>query len=319
MESLHYSENNCAPINILLVDDTEADVKITLRAFEKARLRNNIFVVQDGDEALDFLNHRGEFSDHQQYPRPGIILLDINMPKIDGFEVLKAIKTDDNLKTIPVVMLTSSKDHQDVLKSYNYGASSYIPKPVDYGEFLRVVESFNFYWSIINRLPDDGARSNGELETPSNKAQGVDVSVTGEGSICSEEELEIEEGIKADAKIIIIDDSLPDQKLLHRLLSKKGYEHFFFSETAEAGLELAQKIMPDIMLVDTQLPGMNGFEMCRKIKDQFGDQIKVVVMTGAIEAIDATVARESGTDSYCAKTRDCQHLCESIKKLLASE
>ena len=137
MESLQYSVKNCAPINILLVDDTEADIKITLRAFEKARLRNNIFVVNDGDEALDFLNNRGMFTDKSQSPRPGIVLLDINMPKMDGFEVLQAIKTNPELKMIPVVMLTSSKDHQDILKSYHYGASSYIPKPVDYGEFLQ--------------------------------------------------------------------------------------------------------------------------------------------------------------------------------------
>ncbi|MFC1510510.1 response regulator, partial [Candidatus Omnitrophota bacterium] len=138
-----------------------------------------------------------------------------------------------------------------------------------------------------------------------------------EGSTCNEDAREVESGINCEAKIVIIDDNVQDQKLMQRILSQKGYHHFFFSETGEAGIELVEKTMPDIVLVDTQLPGMNGFETCRTIKDKHGDQIKVIVVTGAIDAIDATEARESGTDSYCAKTRDCMNLCESIKKLLS--
>lgn len=140
------------PIDILLVEDNEADVKITLRAFEKAKLSNNIFTVANGEEALDFVYQRGKY-EGANHPRPDIILLDIMMPKMDGFEVLKRLKGDAALSYIPVAMLTSSRAEEDVLKSFKYGAVSYIPKPVDYRDFVEVVNSFNFYWQIVNKLP----------------------------------------------------------------------------------------------------------------------------------------------------------------------
>ena len=141
------------PIDILLVEDNEADVKITLRAFKKARLRNNVFVVRDGQLALDFVYHQGEYQDKTKFPRPDLILLDINMPRLNGYEVLQKLKSDPSFCAIPVVMLTSSKNEDDVMKTYQWGATSYIQKPVDYDSFVKVVDGFNFYWNIINKLP----------------------------------------------------------------------------------------------------------------------------------------------------------------------
>ena len=138
------TEVNDHPIDILLVEDNEADVKITLRAFQKARIKNNVQVVNDGQAALDFM---------KKFPRPDLILLDINMPKLSGFEVLKKLKADPKVSFIPVVMLTSSKSEEDVLKSYQNGAVSFIPKPVASEAFAKVVDGFNFYWHIINKLP----------------------------------------------------------------------------------------------------------------------------------------------------------------------
>lgn len=146
---------NDKPIDILLIEDNEADIKITLRAFKKARLRNNIFVVTDGQEALDFIYHQEPYHDKEKYPVPDLILLDINLPKINGFEVLERIKGDTKLSYIPIVMLTSSKNDEDIVKSYGHGAASYIPKPITYEDFVNVVDGFNFYWHIINKLPAD--------------------------------------------------------------------------------------------------------------------------------------------------------------------
>ena len=146
-------EVNDRPIDILLVEDDETDVKITLRAFGKAKIRNNVSFVTDGQEALDFIHHVGKYQDENKFPRPDLILLDINMPKMDGFEVLKKLKADPKLNFIPVVMLTSSKSEEDVLKSYQNGAVSFIPKPVAFESFTKVVDGFNFYWHIINKLP----------------------------------------------------------------------------------------------------------------------------------------------------------------------
>ena len=147
---------NVAPIDILLVEDDEIDSEAALRAFEKGKIKNNILVARDGEEALDFVYHRGAYQDKNKYPRPDLILLDIRMPKLGGFEVLKKLKEDPQYSYIPVVMLTSSQNEEDVLKSYGFGAASYIPKPVSYEDFKKVVDGFNFYWHIINKLPPKG-------------------------------------------------------------------------------------------------------------------------------------------------------------------
>lgn len=144
---------NKEPIDILFVEDNDQDTKITLRAFSKGKIKNNIHVVVDGQEALDYIYHSGKYKNITDAPRPDLILLDIGLPKISGLDVLKKIKEDSSFKHIPVVMLTSSKNEQDIVKSYGYGAASYIPKPVSYEEFVKVVDGFNFYWHIINKLP----------------------------------------------------------------------------------------------------------------------------------------------------------------------
>ncbi len=157
-DTLAETNINRLPIDILLVEDDEADIGITLRVFEKGKLKNNIYVVRDGQEALDFVSHQGQYQDKEKYPRPDLILLDIRMPKMDGFEVLKRLKVDPGTNFIPVVMLTSSRNEEDVVKSYTGGAASYIPKPVSYDDFAKAVDAFNFYWHIINKLPDSKRR-----------------------------------------------------------------------------------------------------------------------------------------------------------------
>ena len=144
---------NARPMNILLVEDNEADIKITLRAFAKSTLKSNIYVAKDGQEALDFLCHNGKYEDKERFPRPDLILLDIKMPKVDGFQVLESLKNDLEYSSIPVIMLTSSRNEEDIARSYKYGAASFIPKPVSYEEFVKVVDGFNVYWYSINKLP----------------------------------------------------------------------------------------------------------------------------------------------------------------------
>jgi CheY-like chemotaxis protein len=146
-------------INILLVEDNEADVQIAARAFSKSKRKNNIYVVNDGQEALDFIYHKGKYQDKEKFPIPDLILLDIKIPKLDGFQVLERIKNNLEYNYIPVVMLTSSKDEEDIAKSYRNGAASFIPKPVNYEEFVKIVDGFNFYWHAISKLPSPNHRS----------------------------------------------------------------------------------------------------------------------------------------------------------------
>jgi CheY-like chemotaxis protein len=138
---------------ILLVEDSPEDFETTERAFRKSGLRNPIYRCSDGEEALDFLFRRGEFADPETSPRPGVILLDLNLPGTDGREVLAEIKADPQLKQIPVVVLTTSSDDRDVDACYRAGASSYIQKPVDLEGFMRAMERLNDYWFEVVILP----------------------------------------------------------------------------------------------------------------------------------------------------------------------
>lgn len=139
---------------ILLVEDNPEDYETTLRAFKKAGVTNPIHRCEDGEDALDYLFHRGEYSDPKSAPRPGIILLDLNLPGTDGRQVLVEIKSDANLKQIPVVVLTTSTDHRDIRECYSSGANSYIQKPVDLVGFVKAIEKLSEYWLDMTILPE---------------------------------------------------------------------------------------------------------------------------------------------------------------------
>lgn len=139
------------PIEILLVEDNEGDVGLVEEVFEDARIRNIIHVAEDGEEAMQFLNKIAPFEDAST---PDLILLDLNLPGKDGREVLEEIKTDDKFKAIPVVVLTTSKAEEDIIKSYDLHANSFITKPVDFDQFIRVVKSIEDFWLEVVRLPN---------------------------------------------------------------------------------------------------------------------------------------------------------------------
>lgn len=138
---------------ILLVEDNPDDVDLTLRAFEKNRIKNKVIVVEDGIEALDYIFRRGKFENRKLKELPAVVLLDLKLPKIDGFEVLKAIRENEITKLLPVVILTTSKEEQDIIKGYKNGANSYIRKPVDFNSFFEVVQTLGLYWLILNEPP----------------------------------------------------------------------------------------------------------------------------------------------------------------------
>lgn len=142
------------PIEILIVEDNPNDYELTLRALNKINLANKIHWVRDGVEALDFLFYTGAYKDRaQDNYRPKLVLLDLKMPRLDGIDVLKKIKSDPNTRDIPVVMLTSSQEESDIVESYKLGVNSYIVKPVDFGKFVETVSEAGFYWLLINKAP----------------------------------------------------------------------------------------------------------------------------------------------------------------------
>src|SRR5262245_32676760 len=141
------------PARILLVEDNRMDVELTLDAFREARLTNTVRVASNGQAALDYLLGRGEFADRAAHPLPNLILLDLKLPGIDGFEVLRQVKTTPILKRLPVVVLTSSKEEGDRALSYDIGANSYLVKPVSFEGFLGVVREIEGYWLTLNAPP----------------------------------------------------------------------------------------------------------------------------------------------------------------------
>ncbi|MGI2335907.1 MAG: response regulator [Dehalogenimonas sp.] len=140
------------PIEILLVEDSPGDVRLTMEALKEGKVMNKLHVVKDGVEALDFLHQRGDYSGAV---RPDLILLDLNLPRMNGMEVLEEIKNDLNLKRIPVVILTVSQAEMDIVKSYNLHANCYISKPVDYLRFTEVVKAIEDFWLAIVKLPNE--------------------------------------------------------------------------------------------------------------------------------------------------------------------
>lgn len=138
---------------ILLVEDNPDDVMLTLRALKKCHILNEVIVAEDGAKALDFLFGKGEFDGRNTAERPGVILLDLKLPKVGGFEVLEAIKNDALLKRVPVVILTSSRQEEDVVRGYDLGANSYIRKPINFDTFIETVTELGVYWLLTNESP----------------------------------------------------------------------------------------------------------------------------------------------------------------------
>jgi two-component system response regulator len=144
---------------ILLVEDNPDDVELTLRAFKRSHLLNPITVARDGVEALDFLFARNAYADRSGQPLPTLVLLDLKLPKLDGLGVLRAIRADDRTRFLPVVILTSSQEEQDLISGYSLGANSYVRKPVNFADFIEAAKVLGIYWLMINQVPSERLNS----------------------------------------------------------------------------------------------------------------------------------------------------------------
>ncbi len=142
---------------ILLVEDDPNDVELTLTALDEYNLANEVVVATDGEQALDYLYHRGKFM-RRTPENPAVLLLDLKLPKVDGLEILQHIKADEKLKMIPVVVLTSSREEKDMVASYKLGVNAYVVKPVDFHEFVNAIKELGVFWAVINEPPPGSAR-----------------------------------------------------------------------------------------------------------------------------------------------------------------
>jgi DNA-binding response OmpR family regulator len=146
-------KNDAEPLIILFIEDDPAHAEITMRNFKKNRITNKVIHLWDGQQALDYLFRQGEYADPEKSPLPHLILMDLRLPKVDGLEVLGKIRTNDSLKCIPTVILTTSEAEIDVSRAYNYHVNSYLVKPLDFDKFSNLIEAFGFYWVVWNKYP----------------------------------------------------------------------------------------------------------------------------------------------------------------------
>lgn len=146
--------NHSQAVDILLVEDNPHDAELTMRALKKNHLANHVFLVEDGAEALDFVFCRGNYSTREPNLRPKVVLLDLKLPKVSGLEVLRALKQDDNARSIPVVVVTSSREDPDIKTAYDLGANSYVVKPVEFDAFAEAVSRLGLYWLLVNQPPN---------------------------------------------------------------------------------------------------------------------------------------------------------------------
>ncbi len=140
-------------IEILIVEDNPNDAELEFRAFKKYNLANQVFVVKDGAEALDYLFSTGKYIDRKNYVRPKVVFLDLKLPKISGLEVLRKIRSSEETMTLPVVILTSSTEERDLIEGYSLGVNSYIVKPIDFSKFIQIAGELGFYWVVLNKPP----------------------------------------------------------------------------------------------------------------------------------------------------------------------
>ncbi len=143
-------------IQILMVEDNKSDAMLAIRALKKHNLANNLVHLIDGAQALDFIFGKGEYATRNTANKPKVIFLDLKMPKVSGLEVLRIIKSDEQTKSIPVVMMTSSKEEKDIIESHQLGVNSYVVKPVDFDKFSKIIAELGFYWLVVNNPPQNG-------------------------------------------------------------------------------------------------------------------------------------------------------------------
>jgi two-component system, response regulator len=142
-------------VDFLLIEDDPEEAELTIRSLKRSNIANMVTHLDDGEDALDYLFRRGKFRDLAPAARPKLVLLDLNLPKVGGLEILKAIKADPSTRMIPVVVLTSSKEEKDIIESYKLGVNSYIVKPVNFESFAKAIEDLKFYWMVLNQLPPE--------------------------------------------------------------------------------------------------------------------------------------------------------------------
>ncbi len=252
---------------ILLVEDNPSDVELTKRALEQNQIANELIVAEDGREALDYLFGTGQYAGRDVTDFPAVVLLDLKLPRIDGLEVLRQIRANELTKLLPVVILTSSNQEQDMVASYELGANSYIRKPVDFDQFAEAVRNLGMYWLVLNEPPP--------------KVRRMDIPL----------------------RVLIIEDSDRDVALEVRALEAAGYQvTYTVADTAAEMKAALVKQAFDIVLSDHDLPQFDAPGALAVLK-QSGLDIPFIIVSGAIGEETAVALMKAGAHDYVMKDR----------------
>ncbi|MGC3991235.1 MAG: response regulator [Chthoniobacteraceae bacterium] len=273
---------------ILIVDDSEFDVELTMNALQENHVANGLDVARDGAEALDYLYRRGAFATRPNQ-LPTVVLLDLKMPKVDGLEVLRTMKSEPAFKMIPVVMLTSSREEQDLLKCYDLGANAYVVKPVDFAEFVNAVKQLGVFWALINEIPPPPQRSPLPMKT----------------------------GASEDRKIYVIhleDDPL-DREWVSATLSRSGINMDLVQvDNHEAFLSALSRQQPDIIISDYSMPGYNGVKALQLVKLR-RTEAPFIFFSGTMGEDAAIESLKNGATDYVLKQHP-ERLIAAVRRAL---
>jgi signal transduction histidine kinase len=286
---------NLVELDILLVEDNQDDMDLALHALRREKLANRIFVVRDGEEALDFLFCRGAFAERSFEHPPKLILLDLKLPKVDGMEVLKQVKSDPRTKTIPVVIMTSSKEERDLVSGYNLGVNSYIQKPVDFDQFRETVKSVGLYWLVINQPPvsENSKIWRGHLMATTN-------------------DLAPQPG---QLRVLHVEDNELDAELVAQAMQRDGFSASIVVVQAEKDFErelVAHR--PDVVLADYNLPQWQGMEALEVLRRE-GLDAPLILVSGALGDVTAVECIKRGATDYVLKD-GLARLPEAIRRAL---
>ncbi len=269
-------------VDILLVEDNPGDVRLTQEALQEGKVRINMVSVTDGVEAMDFLRRRGRFP---HAFRPDLILLDLNLPRKSGFEVLDEIKVDEDLKSVPVVVLTTSQAEEDIAKSYALHANAFISKPVDLIQFLSIVKSIEDFWLEIVKLPP---MKNRKEDPPGNPAEQSSI-----GSLPM-----VQESIS----ILLIEDNPGDERLVREALRDSPGIQVVSADRLESGMERLAAEKVDGILLDLTLPDSQGLDSVLKLRQREAE-VPIVVLTGLDDEETAIKALHAGAQDYLVKNQ----------------
>jgi two-component system, cell cycle sensor histidine kinase and response regulator CckA len=259
------------PVDILIVDDNPGDMRLTAEALKEGKVRNRLHLARDGVEAIAFLRRRGKYNDA---PRPDLILLDLNMPRMNGRDVLAEIKEDCELKHIPVVMLTGSRETDDIVKTYDLHANCYVTKPIDLDQFTAVVRSITDFWFTVEEFP--------------------------------QEERQL---IHKPVSILLVEDNAGDRRLIREMLAEAGNLTFDvnYADRLEAAMVYLAQDGVEVILLDLGLPDSQGLETLRKVYAQVSE-MPIVVLTGLNDEMVGVQAINEGAQDYLIKGHVDTHL-----------